>query len=409
MEMEKFQCIVVLISILALISCEGNNPHYQYTDGNLTRSTPELFRNIPTDSLIAKVTIGGNEATYYGRDYPDNEWNIELQLDENQRYELMVAWYANEHLLMEERGEIVTQTAGSAITPDLDFASGGADRFDNDCDGKSNLDEINAGDDPGLTRTTPCQEPPLLEDPAAELAVWLANNFKNYAASGVSNRISSIEQHIRIRKNHPTARSFYRLRIKANGDIIQTDGSAKTAVATLQVVKDPSAESFATFFIAQAINFQPAEVEGISCNATGSEPGHYCRIPYDVQKDRWYTLRLVESATSSWWQGWIVDQESGEAVLIATMQTPEQTNWRSHSTGLGLSNSVTALECSQGLGEVSMRYSEALINQASKIFSEKLVPAECYSLGAQSSGSAWRNGVRIVNGEIQYSLAAGAE
>jgi len=96
--------VVAVLSFLALIACNGSSSQLTYIDGQVRTDTPEVLTTNQVDELNARVTLGGQETTYYARDYPNGEWVISANLAENRDHNIAVNWYSAEHLLMEQSG-----------------------------------------------------------------------------------------------------------------------------------------------------------------------------------------------------------------------------------------------------------------------------------------------------------------
>lgn len=396
----------VFFLVLLLAGCDSQTGPHQFADGVFTASPPANLRALTTSELSAAITIGATTQSYSASDFADGQWQIDLNIEADRTYDLLILWYADDHLIMEESGSFFADSSNPVITPDLDFVTFGDDRFDNDCDGVSNLEEIRLGLNPGTASTTPCNDPAVIENPGAQLLPWLAHNFLTYDFSNITDRVVSIEQDLRLRQSTTNQSVYFGLVVHSQGDIMQADGSQATARATIQLVYDPSGESKANFFVNQAVSAIPPSVEGATCTGQVSQPGYFCSVPLNVSTKRWYTARLVESAPFQW-QAWIDDTATGESFHIGTMETPSQTRWVMNAADVGYDGSVSAQSCADGLNKVTMRFRNTLINGSSNILISNAVPGPCVQLGAQSGLQGWSVGSRGIDGDNLYSLSIG--
>jgi len=144
--MNKHLLIIILCCLYLLAACEKST----LESNDSQNTTPLLLRAIPNDVLIANVTLNGATTTYKGTDFPDGNWIFYDDFEVGIDYAIEVEWLASDILVMEEKGSFVVANIGSIVTPNLNQKTTlmGTNKFDLDCDGKSNLDEINAGSDP---------------------------------------------------------------------------------------------------------------------------------------------------------------------------------------------------------------------------------------------------------------------
>lgn len=403
----KAQCKVAALALVCILaSCDNVESRHELTNGALNTRTPENLREVPTSELTLEVLIDGRSTTYSGQNFPAGEWRIDLDVEAERSYNLLIRWFFNEYLLMEESGVIYTDSNSPSIRPDLNFVTVGEDRFDTDCDGIPNIDEVNQGLDPGSASLAPCPESAVVDDPAAMQLAWLAQNFTTYSFSGIQDDIVSIEQEVQIRDSSAVDRQFYSLIVNSTGDIVQPDGSQTTARATVQLIRDPSGQSAINFFTTQALSAVPNSAAGVNCVGLSNNPGFFCNTAFDPIPQRWYTLSLVESGPSQW-QASVIDKDTGSSTLIATMELPAPTQWSFHSVDLGFDDPVSQLACSKGLNKITAQFIDASINNGFDVAPSNIVVSPCVSLSTLAEGVAWSGGTKELGGETLYSLSIG--
>ena len=405
--MEKHRYFVVLASILILYGCDNSDTDYQIGKGVLSASTPGNLRAIENESLVAEITIDDNKTTYFGRDFPDGQWRINLDVVADRTYAIEIRWLANQLLLMEERGTFYTDSQAPVITPDLDVATAGGDRFDADCDGVTNLDEISLGSDPGSATQIPCQETPTLDDPTAQLLPWLAFNFLTYEFSGVTAPVVSIRHQMQIRQTSASERTYYGMVVQSDETYLQSDGSQASARASLQIVDSPLGEDVAIFFVTEAVGAVASSASG-RCEEMGNRNGYLCSMPSSVSPNRWYDLSIVQVSPSQW-QGRVTDNETGNSYLIATMEMPPDSTWGAHAIDMGFGDMIPAGSCIEGFDRISVRYKDTVINDNFDISSSNVVVSPCLDLTMRANGSGWTAGSKILAGENQNYLSIGGE
>lgn len=398
--------VAVLALVCVLASCDNVDPRHELANGELSTRTPENLREVPNSELTVEILIDGRTTTYFGQNFPDGVWRIDLDVEAERSYDLLIRWFFNEHLLMEESGVIYTDSNSPSIRPDLNFATVGEDRFDTDCDGIPNIDEVTQGLDPGSASLAPCTEAPFVEDPSAIQLAWLAQNFTTYNFSGIQDEILSIEQEVQIRESSTMDRQFYSLIVNATGDIVQPDGSQTTARATVQLIRDPSGQSAVNFFTTQALSAVPNSAAGVNCVGLSNSPGFFCNMAFDPIPKRWYKLSLVESGPSQW-QALVVDKNTGSSTLIATMELPAPTRWSFHSVDLGFDDPLSQQACSMGLNKITAQFIDASINGSFDVAPSNIVVSPCVSLSTLAEGVAWSAGSKKVGEQKLYSLSIG--
>ena len=135
----------VLMVILAGCSTE------QVPGSQLATGKPALLRAIDNSILSVVVRIEDSGLEFIGQQREDGSWYVQMGVASNQTHVFVAAWYANlkeqKLLVVEQRGEFFagpTRVQSDAVTMDV---SDGI-RFDADCDGVSNLQELETMSDP---------------------------------------------------------------------------------------------------------------------------------------------------------------------------------------------------------------------------------------------------------------------
>lgn len=403
--MNNLRCIAAITLILLLTACDNSSTSYHYADGVLTARTPKNLRAVTNETLVAEVSINDTVNTYFGSDYPDDQWLIVLDVEADRTYDIEIHWLTNELLLMEERGTFYTDSQNPVITPDTEIATAGGDRFDADCDGTSNLEEINMGTNPGSASQIPCHETPVLEDPTIQLRPWLAYNFLTYAFSEVPQPVVSIRHQLKIRQTPINNAAFYGIIVTSVESYDQTNGTQTQARATLQLVENPSGDDSVQFFATQAIGAVPVSTDG-SCTEVSDSPGYFCILPMVISANRWYELSIIEVAPSHW-QGRVTDVESGDTYPVANIEMPAGSSWRAQTVDLGLKELITAESCTNSLDRISLQFKNALINDQFDVTVSNTVVSPCVESTVQATGSGWTSGNKDISGEIQHFLSIG--
>ncbi|MFK7890778.1 MAG: hypothetical protein AB8B63_08180 [Granulosicoccus sp.] len=393
----------LLLLALALPGCDNTDP--VISDGTLRTHTPASLRAIPVEQLRADVILSGKRTSYSGADFPDGEWIIDLDVEADRRYVLLISWYLGEHLLMEESGNIITDAANPVIRPDLDFATSGPDRFDTDCDRLPNIFEIEKGSDPGTVSLAPCRLPPPINDPDTLELPWLSRNFTAYTAtSGIGDGVTKVEQPVVMVNSESEKQQFYSLILLSDDDIVQADGSLATARATVRLVYDSAGPDAVQFFTRQAISAVPADGNGSVCQ--GNESEYFCSVPLSLSAGTLYTLALAEVSPFQW-QATVTNEATAVTTIVGTMETPSQTSWQHHVVDLGFNQTLTREACSQSLEKISVRFTDTRVNDTVIVPPGAINVSECVQLGLLTKDTAWTGGEKRINETTWYSLTIG--
>jgi len=170
----------------------------------------------------------------------------------------------------------------------------------------------------------------------------------------------------------------------------------------LHLVNKPAEPDLARFFVNYAVSANAAD-DG-TCRADGT--GFFCTVPFTSSPNRWYELQINE-ITDSQWQGSIIDVETGESTVVATLEMPPQTKWTGSSTGMGYRNRITAAQCSQPLSKSTLRYTDVLVNNSFNVPSERVTVSDCLKIGTSWTGDAYSKGTSANNGVYVHTLSIG--
>jgi len=117
----------------------------------LTTGKPPILRAIDNRLLSVVVRIDAIGREFIGEQRTDGSWFVEMDVPADMTHNFVASWYANYKeqrvLLVEQRGEFYagsTQVQANPTTVDVSDGNG----FDSDCDGQSNLAELESNSDP---------------------------------------------------------------------------------------------------------------------------------------------------------------------------------------------------------------------------------------------------------------------
>ncbi len=364
------------------------------------QSTPPALRAIAVSNLTAVVTLNGSSTSYFGSDYPDGNWIFYLDLEVGREHDISVEWLNSGILVMEETGSFIVETVGSVVTPNLNYATTDdtSNRFDIDCDGLSNLEEMIAGSNPeqadGDTSgdCTYMVETPA--DPNAEPPTpRVGQLYRSFSESGYPNRISRFTQRIQVRNVNVNIGSAY-------GITLYTQGSLPPQItANMSLRYDPDLGKYVRL---QVNNNYTVDPTSDSADCISFVTTTRCSTPYFWQEQKWYEL-VFEEIDSTTWSGSIIDLETGISTQLGTFETQANIQWYSHSLGQGFSTVFTAAECANGLPASTMHFYDGVANgEYSDWNPSQRAFEDCLRWGGGSNYST-----RTVNGETINSLTLG--
>jgi len=317
----KLDIVAWVAMLLILIGCEQGNQDLSNAP-KYTTPTPAVLRNIPITNLSVQVSIDNVTKTYQGADFPDGQWRIEYDLLPNKTYNVMVQWFVLTHLVLEETGQITTDPEQQMITPDLEFISAGYPRFDDDCDGQSNLDEIRNGSNPNADEDT---------DQSACSA-----------------------------------------------------GSGQAIFGRVDFIYDNASGNTIRFNINQATGFQPIAGSDSDCRVFDNNFGTSavaCILPYDWQEQQWYNIGFEELSATSW-KATVLDEASGISQDIGIIETQPNIDWVRPQSILSHRTSFESQECALGIAPVSMQFKQGVANEIHSIETIQVKSGDCVIAGA---------------------------
>jgi len=382
--------------MLALTGCDPDNAQTVNVPGYITQ-TPALLRAIPISNLSVQISIDNVTKTYQGADFPDGIWQVNFDLEPNQTYDINIKWFALTHLLLEETGQIFTDPELQTITPELEFISAGFDRFDDDCDGQSNLDEIINGTSPGdagATDQTACADGSEGIVLPEIVAPWINRQHTLFRLAGMTSRLTRYEQAIQITASNPNIASNF-------GMSLHTDPStAVNEFARVDFRYDSLQNKHIGFKISAADDFRLSTADNAECSEY-QDTGIECTIPFEWQEQQWYRLR-IEAISDTSWQATVSDDTSGVSQEIATIETQSILDWSRAQNVLSYRQQIPSEQCSLGLEPISMRYKQGVANAITVLGSDQILTSDCVKVGG-----GWSEGLRTIDDELVYTLTLG--
>jgi len=354
------QLVGLYCAVLLVNGCAENGSSGVIENDVFTTQPPLQMRALPADELRAVIRVDNTSLTVSGSDFPDGNWRIPLDLEANQTYSLEIDWSYSNYQLMEERGTFSTSENSFRIRPDLEFVNAGYQRFDNDCDGDSNLEELIAGNDPDtLSSTGTCagEADPDIEFNGGERP-YLGKRYQPFGQINDGRAIDKFEQPVQVRRGDNNRR--YSL-----GGVLSTnDDSDDLGILTnILLVNDPELGRSASFIMDQVTGFTQGNVPGARCEArpTLGPQVWRCTAPYVWEENSWYTL-VIEQTGDRAWQGSVVDQSTGDEVIMGTLTSDVDIVWTLSQVGIGYSGFYTRTSCLAGFPLLAMHFTNATVN-----------------------------------------------
>jgi len=372
-----------------LLSACDTNTENTVTSSVGTTSTPSMLRAIPMNELTAVVTLDGNDTRYYGRDYPDNNWIIYLNIETKTEYPIGIQWFAdNDVLLMSQEGTVIAFNTTITATPNLISITEGAG-FDYDCDGVSNLEEVTLGTDPGQEGDTVClfeSDPVDVVAPSAVITPTtldsaqlpvLRQHYDLFANTTLTSRVTRFSQPISIQKTNHRRRAAYRISL--------LDVSSSISIS-IDLLDDPNFGRFARFFnnnLDTDVSLLPYSAADASCFET------HCSIPMDWQENHWYELIFEEdTADSTQLRASILDTETQAVTQLGSFVIPANTVWTRPTVVLFYHEQVAVSDCVAGLLPVTLHYRHGEVNNSLTLQRPVVtLPTDCISFGSGASTS----------------------
>lgn len=396
--------LVLLLLIVAVTMMACNQAEQPTASSNLVSATsamPEALRSLPVQSLSVKLTINGSEQTYSGTEFTDGQWLIPVDLIPGKSYPIQLDWFSDTYLLMVESGEIVADPTNPTVKPQLDFVTSGNRRFDDDCDGSSNLSELYAGTNPGFAENNApdtCETDFIPTEFELTKAVipGIIKVYNLFIDDNINQPVVHISQPMQVRSVNPNVASAYTLALSAQGNVFS---SGITAAVSMEF--HPEFGAAVRFQITGVADLQGVGIDDDSCTALVDSKGVVCRIAYDWQVSQWYELGMEEVAPLVW-EGAITDANTGVRETVALITLTADVAWERPAVGMSFQDTLTNQDCVQGLSPTTLQYTVASVNNT---FSPTVWPpivSPCLRVG-----DAWNESVRQVDNEFFYSLTVG--
>ncbi len=143
------RCIVVTVLLSwLLVGCSSDTTSVT----KMGTDTPIQLRSVNPELLSVHVTLNDGSEVFYGVPDTDGTWTIPIHVDLDQQHTFVANWYSTvgskEILVLQQTGSFYADSTIGEATPQYqDFSTGNA-LFDSDCDGASNLTELNASSNP---------------------------------------------------------------------------------------------------------------------------------------------------------------------------------------------------------------------------------------------------------------------
>jgi len=415
--------IVSLLVLLLLCACTPERSIQIEQDGKVTATTPYQLRAVPQAELVLRLSIDDWKQTYNGSDFPDRTWRIDItdNVEADQTYDLMLEWYHGELLLLEESGQIQIVAGSPQIQPDLDFLSTGLPRLDLDCDGYSNLDEINNGTDPMVVDFL---DPNDTYDSQHCGKPSQAGTLTGSQEAKLKRMYSFREQ--------PTKKYEQALQVRESGNdrsteiaasIVgitadETDSNSYRSTVQLSYNEQAGMGRTASFVFAGAVDATPSTLSGASCKKEDiyhdsffvptfdTVPGYRCVIPYEWKDKKWYTL-TIENTTNQTWTATIVDQETGQSENIGSMSLDAGLDmlWFESSVATNFSDAFHISGCNESpelIPPLHIHYRSAVFDSTINADFQATFTSDCL----KHSGN-WNYSFRELQTGLLYALRIG--
>ena len=393
---KKTIVITALVLMLVLIGCDSSNTT-PTTAPKLTSQTPAVLRTIPISNLSVEVSIDDVTKTLQGVDFPEGLWQIEFDLKPGQTYDLLVQWFSLTHFLLEETGQIFTDPEQPTITPELEFISAGFDRFDDDCDGLSNLDEIRRGTDPNaMTDTTQsaCSDVAESIELPETVYPWIIRQHGLFRSEEVVLPVTRYEQRIKVTESNPNIDTNFGIGLRTDPE------TGVEALARVDLRTASARGKQIRFEISPANAVQTLETGDASC-AVHNTTGFACIVPYEWRDQQWYSVSIEQQSATSW-KAMVREEPAGVWQDIATIESQPDIDWYRAQNVISYPTEILSEQCRLGLVPFSMQYKPGIANDVTVLNSTQIVSSDCVK-----AGGGWSEGIRTIDSELVYSLTLG--
>lgn len=364
--MNNIVILAVWFSALFYLSgCDYSPGRVLIDSKNLTTGTPADLRALERDSLSAQITLNDITTTHQGSDHPTGNWQIPINVEAGETYELSIQWRYGEFLLMEETGSFTVDERTPKISLELDFTNAGYQTFDNDCDGQSNLVEIKQGSNPEIAEANSdsrCTGEPNNSIELTDSNRAYASSFHAAFGQESQNRIiERFEQPLQIRKSTilPSSYSFA---------LYGEDSPDDRASLSLRI--HDNGEKQAQVIFSRALKGFESSTAGSRCFTFPPENPTLsgCVIPYPWEDNVWYSL--VFERTDSRWTASVKNLNANTEDVIGSFTANPEQRWLAPQIGVGYHDNPTAEACRDGLLPLRVHFGQAIVN--STIYSEPL-------------------------------------
>ncbi len=371
-----YRWAVLVFMLIAITGCNSGNKENASGSADAAADSAVEPENVPSIILVqlssfepadlfAEVTINNAEsARYSGSDFPDGQWRIPARLNANQNNRITIKWFFRQQLLMEEFGDIFANTANAMLTPQLNYVNAGHPRFDDNCDGVSNLAEHYAGIASMNTSTVSPADCQIYTDnntePFAPDGSSLAGLLKYYDLAGdnsVTEQVFRVSQRMQISNVVADLKSDYGFAFMGKDD------SGQSPEMSLVFRYHPTDGNTIVFGHNKAIEYQPAPDIAADCGSLTIFGGFTCSVPFDWQTQRWYEV-YFDRLSPTTWEASIVDLETLTRTELGEMVGNEWLSLQSANMGMKYTDFIDHANCIEGLPPVSMRYYGAQVNNA---------------------------------------------
>jgi len=365
-------------------------------DQEQPNSLPIELRAITPAAVSAEVVLNGTTTTYTSADFPDGDWIFYPDIQRGTEYDIFISWMVDGVLVMEEQGTFTVDANASIVTPVLSRQVEATDsnRFDYNCDGKSNLAAAIDNESPGTRPADPAAcDSSTPTNPDSLERVWMNLNFSRLDST-FSDRVTRYSQPIRVDAIN-TAEAAGR------GVTIYTIGGPDQKNAALDLHYSP-ASGKSVRLTATGLPVLPANNSTGSCQSLGPDRAR-CTTRFDWQEQRWYEL-VFEEVDLNNWNGWIVDLTTNQQTMVGTFQSAEEIIWVEPIASQAYDNQVTGRACTQGLPPISFSVRNATLNSVFAAGDPRRTQySDCVRYGAGSR----LNYTVDVNGTTTHQLTLG--
>jgi len=394
---------MLMTGALLLTACDNHNATDTSDSIGVTTQTPALLRALPVANLTAIVTVNSSPTTYEGSAFPDGNWVLSLPLEDNRQHSIFIEWMQADILLMEERGSFFADPADRTIELELDFITAGYIRFDYDCDGVPNLDELLISSDPGSpdnTSDSECRDDLLVPpDPARLETPWVVQASDSFISNPQINPLIRKSQPLRVMTINASRSSAYGTTLSTER-VDPADRGEEYETLLTEFYYHPDLGRSVRVAASNATASGLLTVPGADC-VPRTTTGVFCQIPFDWKVQHWYEF-VVEQTSANGWQVILVDRELEQSTELVLINTDIPRVWNDSSVGLSYKYELPASDCSQSLSPITLQYRDGVANAGIAVSHEQSYTSNCVQYGGGSNYS-----VRTIDDQQLHSLTLG--